>query len=116
MKPKILEECRKKLYDAIWLEVDQDPQRPAAARVSVETPAGRIHIWSDKTGNVATVKHNGNDHESERLVEAIEGCINYEDVRDDYFDECPEVEDFDTDPLDAYNDWRLDCMMNEFSR
>lgn len=115
MKPKIIDECRKKMYDAIWLEVDRDPQRPAVARVDMETPAGYICIWSDPTGTVVSIEHKGNDHESMRLAEAIEGCVDYRDVMDDYFDECPEVADQDTYPLDAFNDWRLDRLMNEFA-
>lgn len=116
MKPKILEECRKKMYDAIWLEVDRDPQHPAVARVDVETKAGYICIWCDPNGNVATIDHKASQHESERLAEAIEGSVDYLDVMDDYFEECPEATDQDTYPLDAFNDWRLDKMMEEFGK
>lgn len=28
---EIIEDCRKKMYDAIWLELDREPQRPAVA-------------------------------------------------------------------------------------
>lgn len=34
---KIIEECRKKMYEAIWQELDRDPQRPAVARVDVKS-------------------------------------------------------------------------------
>lgn len=114
MRAKIIEECRKKMYDAIWLEIDRDPQRPAVARVDVETPAGYICIWCDPNGNLATIDHKANNHEGERLAEAIEGCVDYRDVMDDYFDECPDAVDQDTYPLDAFNDWRLDKLMEEF--
>lgn len=115
MKPKIIEECRKKMYDAIWLEVDRDPQRPAVARVDMETPAGYICIWCDPTGNMASITHKVGNHECERLAEAIEGCVDYRDVMDDYFDECPEAEPDQLSPLDAFNDWRLDRLMYEFT-
>lgn len=115
MEPKIIEVCRKKMYDAIWLEVDRDPQRPAVARVDVETKAGNICIWCDPTGNVAVVSHKKNNNESERLAEAIERCVDYRDVMDDYFDECPEAADQDTYPLDAFNDYRLDGLLRAFA-
>ena len=115
MTPKIVEECRKKMYDAIWLEVDRDPQRPAVARVDIETPAGYICIWCDPNGIVATIDHKASQHESKRLAEAIEGCIDFQDVMDDYFDECPEAEPDQLSPLDAYDDWRLDRMMEAFA-
>jgi len=115
MRPQIIEECRKKMYDAIWLEVNRDPQRPSVARVDMETPAGYICIWCDPTGNMASITHKVGNHECERLAEAIEGCVDYRDVMDDYFDECPEATDQDTYPLDAFNDWRLDRLMEEFT-
>ena len=37
MKPRIIEECRTKMYNAIWLELARDPQRPAVARVDIKT-------------------------------------------------------------------------------
>ena len=38
---KIIEDCREKMYDAIWLELDRYPQRPAVARVDIKTKAGK---------------------------------------------------------------------------
>lgn len=31
---KIIEECRKAMYDAVWQEIDRDPQRPATTTAS----------------------------------------------------------------------------------
>ena len=44
---KIIEDCREKMYDAIWLELDREPQRPAVARVDIKTKAGDISVWCD---------------------------------------------------------------------
>lgn len=30
---KIIEQCKKAMYDAIWLEIDRNPKRPESARV-----------------------------------------------------------------------------------
>lgn len=113
MNARIIEECRKKMYDAIWREIDKDPQRPAAARVDMSTPSGDICIWCHPEENLAVITHKGCNHDSDRLAEAIEGCLTFNEVYDDYFDECPEAASQDTFPLDAYNDWRLDKFMSK---
>ena len=66
MRPRIIEECRKKMYDAIWLEIDRDPQRPAVARVDVKTKAGNICVWCDSVGNVAVVTHKSSNKKDEK--------------------------------------------------
>lgn len=113
MRPKIIEECRKKMYDAIWLEIDRDPQRPAVARVDIETPSGDICIWCDPSVNMATVTHKRGNNDSERLEEAIEGCVDFQDVMDDYLTEVPEAA-ISQDPMDAYDTSRLDSLMAAF--
>ena len=114
MRPKIIEECRKKMYDAIWLEIDRDPQRPAVARVDIETPSGDICIWCDPSGNMATVTHKRGNNDSERLEEAIEGCVDYQDVLDDYLRENPECISQETyPPLDKFDTQRLDQLTLE---
>lgn len=45
MKPRIIKQCEEAMYDAIWLEIDRDPQRPAVARVDIKTKAGGISVW-----------------------------------------------------------------------
>ena len=50
---KIIEECRKKMYEAIWLEIDRDPQRPEVARVDIKTKAGGICVWCYSVGNIS---------------------------------------------------------------
>lgn len=109
MKPKIIEECRKAMYDAVWLEIDRDPQRPAVARVDIKTKAGDICVWCDRTGNTAVVSHKNNNNDSERLEEAIEGCVNYQDVMDDWLEENSQYAD--QDPMDAFEESRLDSLM-----
>ena len=109
MKPRIIEECRKKMYDAIWLEIDRDPQRPAVARVDVKTKAGNICIWCDSVGNVAVVTHKSSNNESERLEEAIEGCVNYQDVTNDWLEENGQYAY--QDPMDYFSESRLDILM-----
>lgn len=84
---KIIEECRKAMYDAVWLEIERDPQRPATARVDIKTKAGDICVWCGSVGNIAVVTHKTNNNDSERLEEAIEGCLNYQDVMDDWLEE-----------------------------
>lgn len=106
---KIIEECRKKMYEAIWLEIDRDPQRPAVARVDINTKAGSICVWCDIVGNVAVVTHKSNNNDSERLEEAIEGCINYKDVMDDWLEE--NSQHAYKDPMDAFSESRLDILM-----
>lgn len=109
MKPRIIEECRTKMYDAIWLEIDRDPQRPAAARADIKTKAGDICVLCDRTGNVAVVTHKNSNNESERLEEAIECCVNYQDVMDDWLEENSQYAD--QDPMDAFEESRLDSLM-----
>lgn len=109
MTPRIIEECRKAMYKAIWLEIDRDPQRPAVARVDINTRAGSICVWCDTVGNVAVVTHKSNNNDSERLEEAIEGCINYKDVMDDWLEE--NSQHADQDPMDAFSESRLDILM-----
>ncbi len=106
---KIIEECRKKMYDAIWLEIDRDPQRPAVARVDVKTKAGNICVCCNSVGNVAVVTHKSSNNESERLEEAIEGCVNYQDVMDDWLEENSQYAD--QDPMDYFSESRLDTLM-----
>ena len=105
---KIIEQCRNKMYEAIWLEIDREPQQPAFARVDIKTKAGDICVWCDRTGNVAVVTHKNSNNESERLEEAIEGCVNYQDVMDDWLEENSQ---YDQDPMDAFNESRLDILM-----
>lgn len=93
MEPRIIKQCEEAMYDAIWLELDRDPQRPAVARVDIKTKAGDICVWCDRTRNVAVVSHKNNNNDSERLEEAIEGCVNYQD------------------PMDAFEESRLDSLM-----
>lgn len=109
MEPKIIEECRKAMYDAVWLEIDRDPQRPAVARVDIKTKAGDICVWCDRTGNTAVVSHKNNNNDSERLEEAIEGCVNYQDVMDDWLEENSQYAD--QDPMDEFEESRLDSLM-----
>lgn len=106
---KIIEECRKKMYKAIWLEIDRDQQRPAVARVDINTRAGSICVWCDTVGNVAVVTHKSNNNDSERLEEAIEGCVNYQDVMNDWLEE--NSQHADQDPMDAFSESRLDILM-----
>lgn len=89
---KIIEDCRNKMYDAIWLEIDRDPQRPAVARADIKTKAGDICVWCDRTGNVAVVTHKNSNNDSERLEEAIEGCVDYQDVMDDWLEETADTQ------------------------
>lgn len=109
MDPKIIEECRNKMYDAIWLEIDRDPQQPAVARADIKTKAGDIRVWCDRTGNVAVVTHKNSNNDSERLEEAIEGCVGYQDVMDDWLEENSQYAD--QDPMDAFEESRLDSLM-----
>lgn len=112
MEPRIIEECKKKMYDAIWREIDRDPQRPSVARVDIKTPAGDICIWCDPSGNMATVTHKKGNNDSERLEEAIEACVDFQDVMDDYLTEVPEAA-ISQDPMDAYDISRLDALMRQ---
>lgn len=98
------------MYDAIWLEIDRDPQRPAVARVDIKTKAGDICIWCDPSGNMATVTHKGSTNDSERLEEAIENCLDYQDVLSDYLTETPDAAYYQ-DTLGAYDEGRLDSLM-----
>lgn len=79
------------MYDAIWLELDRDPQRPAVARVDIKTKAGNICVWCDRTGNTAVVSHKNNNNDSERLEENSQYA--------------------DQDPMDAFEESRLDSLM-----
>lgn len=106
---KIIEECRKKMYEAIWLEIDRDPQRPAVARVDIKTKAGCICVWCDSDVAHAVVTHKGSNNASERLEEAIEGCVNYKDVMDDWLEE--NSQHAYQDPMDAFSESRLDILM-----
>lgn len=103
------------MYDAIWLEIDRDPQRPAQARVDVETKDGNICIWCDPNGNVACVTHKKSQNESDRLAEAIESCLTFGEVMDDYLRECPDVVAQETQPMDAWDAYRLDCLMDAYA-
>ena len=111
MKPRIIKQCEEAMYDAIWLELDRDPQRPAVARVDIKTKAGDICVWCDRTGNVAVVTHKNSNNDSERLEEAIEGCLNYQDVMDDWLEENSQYEVREQDPMDAFEESRLDSLM-----
>lgn len=111
MRPNIIEECRKKMYEAIWLEIDREPQQPAVARIDIKTKAGDICVWCDRTRNVAVVTHKNSNNESERLEEAIEGCVNYQDVMDDWLEENSQYAD--QDQIDAFNESRLDILMDQ---
>lgn len=62
MEPRIIKQCEEAMYDAIWLELDRDPQRPAVARVDIKTKAGDISVWCDRTGNTAVVSHKNNNN------------------------------------------------------
>lgn len=110
MKPKILEQCREEMYKAIVGAIEQDPQRPAVARVDIKTKAGDICIWCDINGNLATVTHKNSNNDSERLEESIEGCISFQDVMDDWLDGSARQ-----DPMDSFNESRLDELMNSYS-
>ena len=111
MVPGIIEKCRSKMYDAIWLEIDREPQQPAVARIDIKTKAGDICVWCDRTGNTAVVTHKNSNNESERLEEAIEGCVNYQDVMDDWLEENCQYEV--QDPMDAFDESRLDMLMDQ---
>lgn len=111
----IINECKRKMYDAIWLEIDKDPQRPAIARVDIKTKSCDICIWCDPTGNIATVTHKGSNRQSDRLTEAIENSLDFDEVLNDYYQECPEAADQYVTPLDAFDESRLDKLMNEFT-
>ena len=111
MTPKIIEECRKKMYEAVWLEIDRDPQRPATARVDITTNAGDICVWCGSLGNIAVVTHKSSNNDSERLEEAIECCLNYQDVMDDWLEENSQYEVREQDPMDAFEESRLDSLM-----
>jgi hypothetical protein len=60
-------------------------------------------------GNIAVVTHKSNNNDSERLEEAIEGCVNYKDVMDDWLEE--NSQHADQDPMDAFSESRLDILM-----
>ena len=111
MTPRIIEECRKKMYEAVWMEIDRDPQRPATARVDIKTNAGDICVWCGSLGNIAVVTHKTSNNDSERLEEAIEGCLNYQDVMDDWLDENSQYAVREQDPMDAFEESRLDSLM-----
>ena len=68
-----------------------------------------ICVWCDRTGNTAVVSHKNNNNDSERLEEAIEGCVNYQDVMDDWLEENSQYAD--QDPMDAFEESRLDSLM-----
>lgn len=111
MRPNIIEECRNKMYEAIWLEIDRKPQQPAVARIDIKTKAGDICVLCDRTGNVAVVTHKNSNNESERLEEAIEGCVNYQDVMDDWLEGNSQYAD--QDQMDAFNESRLDILTDQ---
>lgn len=108
---KIIKQCEEAMYDAIWMELDRDPQRPAVARVDIKTKAGDICVWCDRTGNVAVVTHKNSNNDSERLEEAIEGCVDYQDVMDDWLEENSRYAD--QDQMDAFEECRLDSLMSQ---
>ena len=110
MTPRIIEECRKEMYNAVWLEIDRDPQRPATARVDIKTKDGDICVWCGSLGNIAVVTHKTSNNDSERLEEAIEGCLNYQDVMDDWLEEHRQYAVRENDPVDAES--RLDSLMS----
>lgn len=112
MKQRIIEECRKAMYNAVWLEIDRDPQRPATARVDIKTKAGDICVWCGILGNIAVVTHKTSTNDSERLEEAIEGCLNYQDVMDDWLEENRQYAVREKDPMDAFEESRLDSLMS----
>lgn len=111
MRPRIIEECRKAMYEAVWLEIDRDPQRPATARVDIKTKAGDICVWCGSLGNIAVVTHKTSNNDSERLEEAIEGCLNYQDVMDDWLEENRQYAVREQDPMDVFEESRLDSLM-----
>lgn len=112
MTPRIIEECRKAMYDAVWMEIDRDPQRPETARVDIKTKAGDICVWCGSLGNIAVVTHKTSNNDSERLEEAIEGCLNYQDVMDDWLEENRQYAVREKDPMDAFEESRLDSLMS----
>lgn len=109
----IIERCRKAMYDAIWKEIDRDPQQAAMARVDVKFPSGDISIYCDRFGNVACVTHTVGNNESETLEEAIEECISYDSVMDDYLAANPESVSQEDELMSHWNTRRLDALMLE---
>ena len=55
------------------------------------------------------VVYTGSNNDSERLEEAIESCVNYQDVMDDWLEENSQYAD--QDPMDAFEESRLDSLM-----
>ena len=106
---KIEEKTKSISFVEQLVELDRDPQRPAVARVDIKTKAGNICVWCDRTGNIAVVTHKNSNNDSERLEEAIEGCVNYQDVMDDWLEENSQYAD--QDPMDAFEESRLDSLM-----
>ena len=100
------------MYNAVWLEIDRDPQRPATARVDITTNAGDICVWCGSVGNIAVVTHKTSNNDSERLEEAIEGCLNYQDVMDDWLEENRQYAVREKDPMDAFEESRLNSLMS----
>lgn len=111
---KIIEQCKKAMYDAIWLEIDRNPKRPESARVDIKTKAGNICVWCHPDCNVAVVTHHIGNNDSVRLEEAIEECVDYQDVYDDYIKECPSSVEQE-DLADRYNEQILDRLMAELA-
>ncbi len=111
MEAGIIKECKRKMYDAIWLEIDKNPEQPQGARVDIVKPSGSICIWCHPEGNTAVVTHNFSHNDSERLETAIEECVDYSEVVADYYRENPDC----CNPMDTYNECRLDELMKQFS-
>ena len=111
---KIIEQCKKAMYDAIWLEIDRNPKRPESARVDIKTKDGDICVWCHPDCNVAVVTHHIGNNDSVRLEEAIEECVDYQDVYNDYIKECPSSVE-EEDLADRYDEQRLDRLMEELA-
>lgn len=109
----IIDRCRKAMYNAIWLEIDKDPQEPAAARVDIKTGSGEINVYCDRLGNVASVSHNEGCNESESLEVAIEGCVDYDTVMDDWLRANPDSVSQEDELASRWDTRRLDALMVE---
>ena len=115
MEHGILWQCKRKMYNAMWDEIDRDPQQASFARVDIGTDSGNICIFCDRNGNTAVVTHNGSSNESTTLEARIEACVTFDEVFDDYLRDNPECVSQETELADAWNDERLDALMSEFS-
>ena len=106
MEHGIISNCKRLMHDEIYKEISFDPQHTSYARVDVSTKDGDISIYCDRNGNIASVSHNhGSNNDGDNLAAAIEGCITWDEVMDEYLDD---------NPGDAYSDlW--DTMQSERS-